>query len=300
MKWLPVALIALVACSQKTAKDAKSITKSQIDSAMDALNKKFADTLHPFAADAHKYGPPTGKIRVANMIEINGTPAGPVDLYDVSRPDSAAVPLIKNLAYGQISDYVSPRAGDSNATPTSNLWMFPAGTKQAAFPYGTNIDHHFYEPDDQITVAPGPTSMTGAIGYPDLIEGGKRKNSYRDSLRIIPTGQALLVVLQSNVNADSLPGLYLMIDGVCPLTTVFPKNTHPTGLGTDINFGVTPGTHTLGIITAKRGFGLLNCNGLKPGPTTSITVDAGHRYVVIVYGLAKDGFRILTAPIAGQ
>ena len=84
-----------------------------------------------------------------------------------------------------------------------------------------------------------------------------------------------------------------MIDGVCPLTTVFPKNTHPTGLGTDINFGVTPGTHTLGIITAKRGFGLLNCAGLKPGPTTAITVEAGHRLLVIVYGLAKDGFRIL-------
>ena len=66
MKWLPVALLALAACSQKTAKDAKSISKSQIDSAMDALNKKFVDTLHPFAAGAHKYGPPTGKIRVAD------------------------------------------------------------------------------------------------------------------------------------------------------------------------------------------------------------------------------------------
>jgi hypothetical protein len=294
MRWLPVALLALAACSQK--KQAPSVSQSQADSIVNALQKKFADTTFGRSTSGHKYGLPTGKIRVANMVVLNGQTGGPVDLYDVPRPDSTSVPLIKDLAYGQVSDYVSPRAGDSGATRTSNLWFFPAGTKTASFPYGTNIDHHFYEPDDQITVALGPSSM--GIGFPDLDEAGKRLNSYRDSLRIIPAGQALLVLLQANVNADSLPLLYLMIDGTCPLTTVYPKNTHPTSLGTDINFGVTPGAHTLSIVTSPRGHGLLNCNGKTPGAATPITVTAGQRYAVIVYGVPSTGFKIVTAPIA--
>ena len=233
MRYLPVVLLALAACSQKKA---PSVSQSQADSIVNALQKKFADTTFGrTTSGGHKYGLPTGKIRVANMVVLNGKPGGPVDLYDVPRPDSTSVPLIKDLAYGQVSDYVSPRAGDSGATRRSNLWFFPAGTKQAAFPYGTNIDNAFYEPTDQITVALGPSTMQ--IGFPALDEAGKRVNSYRDSLRIIPAGKALLVLLQANVNADSLPELYLMVDGSCPLTSVYPKNKIPTSIGTDINFG---------------------------------------------------------------
>ena len=61
---------------------------------------------------------------------------------------------------------------------------------------------------------------------------------------------------------------------------------------------MTPGTHTLGIVTSPRGHGLLNCNGKTPGATTSITVAAGQRYLVIVYGLASNGFKVVTAPMA--
>ena len=177
--------------------------------------------------------------------------------------------------------------------------MFPAGRSRRRSRTARTLTTTSMSPTTRSRSRPGQRQWP--IGYPDLVEGGKRKNSYRDSLRIITAGQALLVVLQSNVNADSLPGLYLMIDGVCPLTTVFPRRTRiPRVSARTSNFGVTPGTHTLGVITAKRGFGLLNCAWLKPGPTTAITVEAGHRYVVLVYGLTKDGFRILTAPIAGQ
>ena len=33
-------------------------------------------------------------------------------------------------------------------------------------------------------------------------------------------------------------------------------------------------------------------------PTTSVTVTAGQRYVVVVYGVPSDGFKVVTAPIA--
>jgi hypothetical protein len=293
MRWLPLALAALVACTQK---DAKSISKSQVDPVANGV-LKIADTNNLFGASAPQYGPPKGKIRVANLLELGDKPSVALDLYDMPRPDSAAVPLIKNLAFGQVSDYVSPRG-----TFVSNLYMFPAGKKQSPFPYATSIDHAGFDSTDQITVALGPTYMNGTpvIAFPALDEAGHRVNSYRESLRVIPAGTALLVVLQANTSLDSIPLLYLMIDGTCPLTSVYPKNKIPTALGTDINFAVSPGAHTLGIVTSPRGFGLLNCAGKKPGATTTANVVAGKRYIVFVYGTPSDGFKTLVDTIAGQ
>lgn len=288
------AVVALTACSKK-----KSLSQVQADSLSSTLSK-FDTTKLQSHAPAHRYGPPTGKIRVANTLELNGQPSGPVDLYEFRNPDSNATPLVKGLAFGQISDYVSPRAVDNYPNSPSNLWVYPAGTKQASFPYGDRIDNVGFASTDQISVALGPTHLgtAAAIALPATDEAGQRLNSNRDSMRAIPSGQALLVLLQANVSADSVPGQYLMIDGTCPLTTVFPRNKIPTGVGADINFAVSPGTHTLGIVTSPRGQGLLNCTGKKPGQTTSVTVTAGQRYLVVVYGLASDGFRVVTAPIA--
>jgi hypothetical protein len=292
MRWLRIALAALVAC---THKDAQSVAKTRIDSMTNAL-AKLGDTtkLHGGPAD-HGYGPPTGKIRVANLLEINGQPSGPVDLYEMRNPDSATAPLIKNLSFGQVSDYVSPRAGGNYKGSTSNLYMFPAGVRQASSPYGGNIDNSGFAATDQITVALGPTNFAGtpSIALPALDEAGRRLTSARDSARAVPPGRALLIVLQANANADSLPQLSLMIDGACPLPNALPKNTILTAVGTDLNYAVAPGTHTLGIVTEPRGGGLRNC-----GQTIAVSVTAGQRYVVFVYGTTTDGFKTLTAPMA--
>jgi hypothetical protein len=293
-----VVLAALVACGHKddTQPAMPSDAKAQADSVAAVMAK-----LGHHGSGGHQYGPPTGKIRVANVLELNGQPSSPVDLYDTRNPDSTATPLIKNLAFGQISDYVSPRAADNYANSPSNLYIFPAGTKQASPPYGDRIDNAGYASSDRTTVALGPTHFAGSAGIalPALDEAGQRLNAYRDSMRVIPSGQALLVLLQGNMNADSLPELYLMIDGTCPLTSSYPKNRIPTAAGNDINFAVAPGPHTLGIVTSPRGHGLLNCSGKSPGQSTGVTVTAGQRYAVLVYGLPSDGFRVLTAAIAG-
>jgi hypothetical protein len=290
------AIVGLSACSHS-----KDLSNAETDSLASTHFKLDTTKLHSHAS-AHQYGPSKGKIRVANLLELNGQPSGAVDLYEFHNPDSAAVPLIKGLAFGQISDYVSPRAPDSYPNSPSNLWIYPAGTKQASPPYGDRVDNVGFVSTDQITVALGPTNFAGTAGIslPALDEAGQRLNSNRDSMRAIPSGQALLVLLQANVNADSLPEQYLMIDGTCPLTTRYPKNRIPTATGTDINFAVAPGTHTLGVVTSPRGRGLLNCTGKTPGPTTSVTVSAGQRYLVVVYGVPSDGFRVVAAPIAGS
>ncbi len=292
-----VAAVAVVACSQKNA---QSFSKTQIDSATDVV-KKLGDTTKMYSGSSgHRYGPPTGKIRVANMLELNGQPGGPVDLYDMRNPDSTAVPLIKNLAFGEVSDYVSPRGADPYDGSPSNLYIFAAGTKQASPPYGNSIDNSGFAASDQITVALGPTRLAGTstIALPAVDEAGHRVNAWRDSTRMVPPGQALVIVLQANVNADSLPELYLMIDGACPLTINNPKNTIPSAVGTDMNFAVAPGTHTIGIVTSPRGMGLRNCNGKTASQASTVSMLAGQRYLVFVYGLPSDGFKTVMAQIA--
>jgi hypothetical protein len=287
MRWVCVGLAGLAACGGHS--DARSVMHTP-------------DSMPLFTAKgppAHRYGPPTGRIRVANMLELAGQPSVAVDLYDVRQPDSSAVPVIKNLAYGQVSDYVSPRAADAYAGSPSNLYIFPAGSRQASHPYGDRIDNAGFAATDQVTVALGPSNFGGApgIALPALDEAGQRLNPSRDSTRVIPAGQALLIVLQANTNADSLPELYLMVDGVCPLTTTYPKNTHPTAAGTDLDFAVAPGAHTIGIVTSPRGHGLLDCKGKTPGQTSTMSAVAGQRYVVFIYGGANDGFKTTTAQI---
>src|SRR6202012_5805562 len=101
--WLPIVSLVLLACGTK--KDVQSSdTQAQLDS-INARMQKAAQGLN--GGGQHRYGPPTGKIRIANLAEINGQPIGPVDLYDVYRLDSTSGPVIKNLAYGQVSAYVS-------------------------------------------------------------------------------------------------------------------------------------------------------------------------------------------------
>ncbi|MBK5187069.1 MAG: hypothetical protein JJD97_02430 [Gemmatimonadaceae bacterium] len=298
---------ALAACS---AHDSNTAQKAKLDSIANAI-AKIGDTANPYLhAVAHKYGPPTGKIRIANLFEANGRPGGPIDVYDVRTPDSATVPLIKRLAYGEISAYVSPRAGDNYAGSPSQLYAFPADTKQPSPPFGSNLDNSGFNSTDQITMALGPShGFGGSVSMAEIsvIEAGKRISpAESDTANAIPAGQGLLVVREANMNVDSMPEQYLMVDGTCPHapndrrvvgdTLSFKKE--PSNVSTTLYFPIAPGTHTLGVVTSPRGQGLLNCDGKTPGQTTSVSVEAGHRYIAWVYGQPSDGLRVVAAPIA--
>src|SRR6185437_5539680 len=77
-------LFALVAgCSSSESNAARKATADSIASAPSQLQ----DTLHPFAQPAASQptsGPPTGKIRVVNLLYLGDKPAGALDLYDVN------------------------------------------------------------------------------------------------------------------------------------------------------------------------------------------------------------------------
>jgi hypothetical protein len=291
-------LSALAACGRKD--DARSGTPStraaQAESVAAVMTKVDP---RGSGGGGHLFGPPTGQIRVANLLELGGKPSGPLDFYDTRTPDSSARPLIANLAFGQISDYVSPRAADASPGSPSNLYSFPAGTKKPSPPFGDRIDNQGFAATDQITVALGPANMGGvpSIALPAIDEAGKRVNAFRDSSRVFPAGKGLLIMLQGDANLDSLPAMYLSVDGVCPLNANDSRNTHPTAIGSDLNLIVSASVHTLAIVTSPRGQGLSDCSGKKPGEPLFLTVGPGQRYVIFVYGLPSDGFKVGAAQL---
>jgi hypothetical protein len=281
MRCLPIALLALIACGgHKDASPPITLTDTA--------------KLRAPGPNGHRYGAPTGKIRVANLLELNGKPSGPVDLYDVSKPDSTTAPLISNLAYGQLSGYVSPRGSDPGFP--SNLYVFAAGTKQPQSPFNSSIDNSGFKATDQITIALGPSKILSGLAFPALVEAGERNPHWIDSSRAVPAGKALLIGLQGNTSADSLPYFYLVVDGVCPIATNDPRAKIPMAIGTEQHYVVTPGSHTLGLVTAPSGIN--NCAGKTPVGVSTVTVTAGQRYIIFVYGLASDGYKTLTAPIS--
>ncbi len=282
---LLAALLALAACS---ARDTRTVAQASLDS-LASSRLGATDTANPFKSTGRTFGPPTGKIRVANLLEINGQPSGPVDLYDVNRPDSTDTPIIKHLAYGQISDYVSPRSGAAGSR--SNLYLFQADQKTGTQPWGANIDHSGYEPTDQLTVALSPT-MSNQIGGVYVEESGKRLNSAVASDETTAQGSGgMLIVSAANFMIDTLPQQYIMIDGVCP---------QPKFVGSHMLFPVAPGSHTIGLVTSPHGRTLQSCAGHAPASTLTENVAAGQRYAVLMYGMPSDGQKILAAPIAGH
>ncbi|MGH7623877.1 MAG: hypothetical protein ACREOJ_00990, partial [Gemmatimonadaceae bacterium] len=67
--------------------------------------------------------------------------------------------------------------------------------------------------------------------------------------------------------------------------------------GTEGRYPLTPGAHTLRVVSAIKGKALVKCSGGTLGATTALTVQAGQRYLALMYGLSSDGFKVVTAGI---
>jgi hypothetical protein len=285
---LLAACVALSACSSHDSRTAERSDANNLDTLV-ASRLHVTDTANPLRSTRanRTYGPPIGKIRIANLLEIDGQPSGPVDLYDVHRPDTTDTPIIKHLAYGQISDYVSPRSGGAGFP--SNLYLYQADQKTGTQPWGTSIDQGGFQPTDQLTIALSPTG-NNQIGQVFVEEGGKRLNDMVSSGEAAAQGSGgLLIVSAANGMIDALPQQYIMVDGSCPT---------PKYVGSKMIIPVAPGSHTIGLVTSPHGKVLQSCAGHTPVSTLSANVAAGQRYVVLMYGLPSDDQKIVAAPIA--
>ena len=126
----------LVACASLTVLGAcggGSSNKSSNPPGAAATSAGDTTTTSPFSVDtsgATTMGPPTGKIRIANLLLVNGAPGPAMDFYDVFHPRAADTPVIKDLKYGEISDYVTPPRAVDRRRPEQPLHL-PGGHADA-------------------------------------------------------------------------------------------------------------------------------------------------------------------------
>ncbi len=245
-------------------------------------------------------GTPIGKIRVANLLYVNGAPGPAMDLYDTLNPGPNTPPIIKDLQYGQVSDYVTPH-GPVSADATSQLWAYPAGSTTRdpqALLSGANIDQSGFASDDQLTI--GLFKSSFGMGSVLIVEAGKR--TALPEIFAAQPGKGVLLVESEIADDSSAPSEYLTVDGSCVSSTGIGRTTPSlTTLGTSpaTVFVVAPGTHKLGIVTSPAGSGLTptTCSQKTPPTTTTVDVTADQRVDIFVYG-DPNAPKVVAAPVA--
>jgi len=241
-------------------------------------------------------GTPTGTIRVVNLYADNGQPGGAMDLYDFFRPAAGDTPIIKDLAYGQVSEYVCPRAPVSGNP--SQLFLFPAGTLTPSGAYnGANVSNAGWEADEKLTLVIGPTSDSGSYSSKAISDGQSKEEPLPSPSA--PAGQATLSTWNADDDLSDVPEAYLVVDGACP--SALDQSAGQPGQVGGV-FAVPSGTHQVGVITSPRGSGLTSqqCATQAASATDTVSVDAvaGGRVDVIAYGDSTAGMKVIAAPVS--
>ena len=108
-----------------------------------------------------------------------------------------------------------------------------------------------------------------------------------------------MLLVEGTTQTESSPNQYVTIDGKCPPARNLGGTTASSiGTGSPAVLPVSPGSHTLGVVTTPAGQGLENCDGKTPTGTTSVDVASGQQVDVFVYG-PSSAPKILAAPISG-
>jgi len=271
-------------------------------------------------------GPPVGRIRVVNLYLLpNGKPGPALDFYDTSRPDSSDKALISHLAYGQVSVYVSPRAGSPVKLVTldyANLYMFPAGSKKIgahidSMQAGSPIDNTGWLAGEQQTIVMGNGDQFGRVAQPsfatvDEYEPPHGQNGQTELIKP-PAGMGLLVTNVEGLveNTSKYGGVDLRVDGRCPDNVLVATNkpaqdsndpTSPATLSNynAANFPLSPGSHTLNVVAQPGpGSGLTQtqCRAAPAVATTVVKVAKSPPTIVFVYGPSPKQARMLMAKI---
>lgn len=299
-----LACLVLAACSGGGPKvqNARSAGANDLDQTLSSLSDRLSsDSDSIFASSTTKTpnGSPIGKIRILNALTVNGQPGPAIDLYDgdTRHIDANYQPIIKNLQYGKVSDYVSPKGWGPGAT-TSNLYIFPAGSQTpTALLTGSNIDNSGFEDGDQLTISLYSLE-NGQFGSSDIDESGSR--SADQSQISIPASDGTLMPRTAMENPTNV-GEYLTIDGGCVTESTLGtgSSTNPIQIGENTgfeNFGVAAGSHSFGAITSSPGHGLTTCTPTAAGTTTANVV-SGKKMEIFVFG-DPTAPQVVTAPVS--
>jgi hypothetical protein len=264
-------------------------------------------------------GQPTGKIRIVNLFAPNGKPGPALDFYDMSHPAASDNPLIANLAYGDVSQYIAPRAADAGSTSSSNLYIFPAGSKTWGTAFigmqsGGNISNAGWTTGQQRTVVMG-TNNEGISGQPNpTFQEIDEETPTADQTPMLvkpAPGKGIIALNIEGFPPGSQPSPALRIDNACPDNTD-PQTNKPAqasnnpdspavlGNGNVEDFEVTAGSHTLDVpLSGGPGMGLTQaqCRSTKAAVSKTVDVADGATIEVFLYGPRINDLRMQTATV---
>ncbi|MCB0976924.1 MAG: DUF4397 domain-containing protein [Acidimicrobiales bacterium] len=301
-------LLLVTGCSDDNSKAqdaADKIAKQIEDTANDTGGGLPGGTLPTGGkSDCPEFKDTVGRMRVVNLAtDLDGT-AEPVDVYAAGYgPLQGCKPLIENLGYGEVSDYVDVPARQFSDEESGGLMYIDAGsTEMDGFWRGNSPNDGVDGEGDQETVVLSGGSTEGQADptWMNVIEHSKEDPSQDVEAK---AGKGLLLVSggpMSNTfqRAGDKSVISFSIDGEC-LYADNDQSGHGILNGNGTPFSVAPGEHTVGLIITDPGVGIggQDCDGHEPKFTKDVTVEAGKALAVYIGAKSPSDATILTAPI---
>jgi len=258
-------------------------------------------------------------LRIGNFYTSNGQPGPGLDIYDVPLQGSAATPILTNVAYGTVSNYVQPhqllnslqKAVQLSALPTGES---PVSQKGDATAIGALLDDGSNAEATIIVSASGdsslggPTSLLGSLQFTMRMEkGDDGQGGKGPAAPLINDGSGEILVDTTTIPLNLSPSLYLMIDDSCapPINGDPNEKGIPYIFGTDTSavqseftvFATTAGTHQVSVV-AWTSSDTPTCKQLTDRQgATSVDVTANQQVELYVYGSSLTALHLATGPI---
>ena len=254
-------------------------------------------------------------VRFANFYGAKGKAGPALDIYDTPM-GQAATPLVTNLAYGAVSDYVHPKL-PQGALPNAIASMYALPTGEDPVAKMTDAQGIGGVQDDgshpQITMVftsdsgsdPTTTPLEG-LSFSSQVEKGDFNGTKAPLAPAPPSGQGELLVDTAPVQDLNL-GLYLVNGSSCAppingdsdvkgVPYIFAADDSPIKSSFPL-FPTSPGTHQVSVVSWSSSTQPACAQLTSKQGTTSIDVADGQQILVFVYGTSATDLHLVSAPI---
>jgi hypothetical protein len=258
-------------------------------------------------------------LRIANFYTSNGQPGPGLDIYDVPLQGSAATPILTNVAYGTVSNYVQPHQLLNNIQKGVQLSALPTGESPVTqkgdatvigglLDDGSNAEATILVSASGDSSLGGPTSLLGSMQFTMRMEkGDDGQGGKGPAAPLLSDGSGEILVDTTTIPLKLSPSLYLMIDDSCAP----PVNGDPNEKGVPYIFAAgssaiqseftvfatTAGTHQVSVV-AWTSSDTPTCKQLTDRQgATSVDVTANQQVELYVYGSSLTALHLATGPI---
>jgi hypothetical protein len=234
-------------------------------------------------------GKPTGKVRVANFVVVNGAAGTAFDVYAApydgfTKLDPNAKPLFSNVQFGKVTDYVSPPA-----TQNSGVFsFFETGKRTAGDLYPGTVPGSFKEGDQAMETVTSRLDTGGRllVEFGTLWENGPTEKV--NPLDRPAAGKAMFYEYLS-VRDPALDGkiFWWGVGGPCLVS-----GTSQAARG----YEIPAGRYNLTLLIKPGGTGDPTC---QEPPTLTLPIDASAdaRAWIVIWGTSANDLHLMWLPI---